>query len=206
MKTTEDQLEPRILPTFQRSIFPVSIEMYLSSVATRLGGVSSFTRSSSVDWDGAPEAPARPILWNQEKEAQVAKPSRRKKRHIGLVSIDMLSISFPVFLTVQDAIDDLLSRGYDIDPGDFQHNVFGSFMELNHKSEPRTGYAMVITKEASVSTWAHEASHAVDFIMERLGMPSDISNTETRAYMLGHIVSEIQNIMIPVLSKLEPET
>lgn len=135
----------------------------------------------------------------------MAKPSRRKKRHIGIVSIDMLSISFPVFLTVQDALDDLIAHGFNIDPDDHNHDVYGSFMEVDSATQGTT-YVMVITKDAPVSTWAHEASHAVDFIMERLGMPPDVSNTETRAYMLGHIVEEIQNIILPVLAKLDPET
>jgi len=54
---------------------------------------------------------------------------------------------------------------------------------------------MTITQEANPDTWAHEAVHLADFIMDSLGLPTDLSNTEVRAYMVGHIVSQIHTIM-----------
>ena len=54
-------------------------------------------------------------------------------------------------------------------------------------------YSMVISKNSSVGTWAHEACHIADFIMEHVGIPFNADNTEIRAYMVGFMVDIIRD-------------
>ena len=57
------------------------------------------------------------------------------------------------------------------------------------------------------NTWVHEASHLVDFVIDYLGLDPGVEGTETRAYMLGHIYSSIEEIMTPLqLAEAAPKT
>lgn len=56
-------------------------------------------------------------------------------------------------------------------------------------------FSMVIKPDATKATWAHECVHIADFVMDRLGIPTDATNTEIRAYIVGRLFSGLEEIM-----------
>ena len=65
---------------------------------------------------------------------------------------------------------------------------------MNFTSNGSIRLSMVIKPHATKSTWAHECVHIADFVMEYLHLPSGVENTEIRAYMVGYMFGELQNI------------
>jgi hypothetical protein len=54
---------------------------------------------------------------------------------------------------------------------------------------------MVIKPVATKATWAHECVHIADFVMNRLGVPMGVRNTEIRAYLVAHLFAGLEELM-----------
>lgn len=124
----------------------------------------------------------------------------------GEIYIDMLRICIPVFLTEKDCNEFLVAEG--ITPCELDTKVHG-FAGFANDPEGRTLFYVTLPIDTQPRTWVHEASHLVDFIMHKLGMETDLTGTETRAYMIDHIFSSIEDIMsqfaqVPAIVALEP--
>jgi hypothetical protein len=54
---------------------------------------------------------------------------------------------------------------------------------------------MVIKPKATKATWAHECVHIADFVMNRLGIPMGVRNTEIRAYLVARLFAGLEEMM-----------
>lgn len=124
----------------------------------------------------------------------------------GEIHIDMLRICIPLFLTEEDCDEFLKSQG--IEPATLDTKVRG-FAGFASCPDGAILYYLMLPLETKPRTWVHEASHLVDFIMHHLGMETDLTGTEVRAYMIDHIFASIEDIMsqyveVPAIVALEP--
>jgi hypothetical protein len=121
----------------------------------------------------------------------------------GWIYIDMFHLSIPVFISDVDRVAWLS-----------HHQMEFSTLDPDKKVAAIAGWAsdpegcrciyMVLPLGVTSATWAHEASHVVDFVIEYLGLDPGLEGTEARAYMLGHIFSSIEDIMKPLIAS-QPE-
>ncbi len=56
-------------------------------------------------------------------------------------------------------------------------------------------YNMVLPEGIPVKTIVHECSHAIDFIMDDVGVPINVDNTEIRAYLLAELFSDAMKVV-----------
>ncbi len=52
-------------------------------------------------------------------------------------------------------------------------------------------YNLILPESVKPKTIVHECSHAIDFIMDDVGVPIGIENTEIRAYLLGDLYEDV---------------
>lgn len=117
---------------------------------------------------------------------------RKISSWIGVVNIDMFNLRIPVFDTDEARLKVFARKGVQTYGAD--EPIHGMAC-MDKASDGARILSLVITPEASVGVWAHEASHLTDFIFEMFGLPTGLKNTETRAYMTGHITDQICEIM-----------
>lgn len=116
----------------------------------------------------------------------------KKLRPIGVVYIDMFKVQAAVWDKESTRVKALAHFGIkDAAPA---IPVLGT-VARDPDAAGSWLYSMTITPEADTGTWAHEAVHLADFIMDTLDLPTGLKNTEVRAYMVGHIVEQIHTIM-----------
>lgn len=130
----------------------------------------------------------------------MAKKKSKKPLWVGIVHIAMFKIQCPLFLSEEDRLKTLKARGMS---SDSWPTVAVGQVNRDKNAEGAIIYTMVITPGCGVDTWAHEAVHLADFVMDDLALPTGVENTEVRAYMVGHIVEQIDLIMEEVWDKME---
>lgn len=52
-------------------------------------------------------------------------------------------------------------------------------------------FFMVIPDDLPVWKLAHECVHLADFVMDEVGVPTDVSNSELRAYLVDSIMQQV---------------
>lgn len=70
------------------------------------------------------------------------------------------------------------------------------FARVDEDADGVPFFSIVVGKRSSPALWAHECVHMADFIMDHLGIPTDVSNTEIRAILtqrLFEAVSEFRS-------------
>lgn len=105
---------------------------------------------------------------------------------IGLIPLDIYNLEIAVFADDAERVELLATEGCDAEPWD------SAALASAHLDETSDGYpriSMVIKPEATVATWAHECSHAADFVCDVLGLPISLEATEVRAYLIGHLMA-----------------
>lgn len=107
---------------------------------------------------------------------------------LGILYIEFLRMEIPVFFTDQDRRAALAHLGIDSAPTDRPHAGLAC-IDYDEAGHPMV--TCVLPADSRPSTWVHEASHLVDFAMDLVGMPPDMSNTETRAYLLQYLFDQI---------------
>ena len=135
-----------------------------------------------------------------QRRRQSARARFISKRVAGWIFLDMFRISIPIFLTNKECVEVLEYEGIETQP-DHDYRVEGYAGWGQDKEGMRLHYVM-LPKDSCTNTWVHEASHLVDFIIDFLGLDASIDGTETRAYMMGHIYSSIEDIMLPLQEQL----
>lgn len=113
---------------------------------------------------------------------------------IGCIDIDVFHTYVPIFLSDNDRLRSLASYGISASPIDGAH--MGAVTE-DFDSQGGSCLSLILTPAGALkrSTWVHEAVHIADLMMERMGMPSTIENTETRAYIVGFVYDQIDEIL-----------
>jgi hypothetical protein len=110
----------------------------------------------------------------------------------GVINLDVFCLQVAVFDSEDDRVASLQDQGC-VDVTRHESAAIASaHMDVTENGSPRL--SMVIKPHARKSTWAHECVHIADFVMDRLGFPPGIENTEIRAYMVGHLFSGLQGI------------
>lgn len=116
----------------------------------------------------------------------------KKLRPIGVVYVDMFKVEAAVWDKDTTRIKALAHFG--IKAETYPGPIMG-VASRERDTQGRWLYSLTISPQADTGTWAHEAVHMADLIMDSLELPTDLSNTEVRAYMVGHIVEQIHTIM-----------
>lgn len=109
------------------------------------------------------------------------------KRILGVVFVDVFNIQIGVFRSQKKCRKYLADLGCVIDPVTGAHHGIARVDEGNGGEE---WFSLIITKSARDGTLVHECVHMADFIMESLGIPTGVENTEIRAYLTQHIFCE----------------
>lgn len=112
---------------------------------------------------------------------------------IGVIHLDVFHTQVGVFKRDKDRIKFLRKRGLTeiLEGGE---SCFASA----HKDIGPSGqawFSMVIKPEANTSSHAHECVHIADFLMDHMGVPTDVTNTEIRAYLVGKLFGDLQDLM-----------
>lgn len=124
----------------------------------------------------------------------MSKKSRKSKndRWLDVIIIDVFSMQIPVFLNQEDKNHTLASRGFT----SFQlHSPIHGAACRDYCDDGSSLISLIIPPNSEPSTWAHEAVHVADFIMDTLGMDMELGNTETRAYITGYVFNRVSEIM-----------
>jgi hypothetical protein len=116
------------------------------------------------------------------------------KKGQAVIHLDVFHVQVGVFKSDKKRRQHLKKYGF---AGKIERNepaCFGS-THLDIDDTGRGWFSMVIKPVANQSTWAHECSHMADFLMDRLGIPTDVSNTEVRAYLVGRLFSGLEEVV-----------
>lgn len=109
-----------------------------------------------------------------------------------VIHVDVFNLQVAVYRTDEQRCATLRKHG--VDP----ENVPGAAYATAHRDigpDGQAWFGMVIKDEATLATWAHECVHIADYVMDHIGAPTDASNTEVRAYLVGHLFSGLQEAL-----------
>jgi|GEM_PF-5583313 len=110
----------------------------------------------------------------------------------GVIHIDVFDIQVPLFISDFDRVEAGKAMGVEVTP---TTQPINGAVGRDIATDGSWFYSMVINPEATPATWAHEASHLADFVMDALRMPMGLKNTEVRAYMVGCVFEQIAYFM-----------
>lgn len=117
----------------------------------------------------------------------------RKIQADGLISLDIFETDVGVWFSNTPRVEALKFMGV-AEPAGANQNFLGVVC-LDFDEEDFPILTMVISPRAGIDTWAHEAVHLADMLMDSRGVPTDIANTEVRAYITGYATQQIAMIM-----------
>lgn len=113
---------------------------------------------------------------------------------IQIIHVDLFNFDVAVFGSDEDRLRVLKDEGCDAEPWE-QSAIASAHIDTLSNGSPR--FSFVIKSEATRATWAHECSHMADFFCDTLGIPIDLNNTEIRAYLVGHFMAGLEDILTP---------
>jgi hypothetical protein len=111
---------------------------------------------------------------------------------VQVIPVDVYNMDVAVFTDDKSRVATLRVEGCDVD--DWTEAALASA----HRDETPDGYprfSFVIKPEATKATWAHECSHMADFFCETLGLPISVEATEVRAYLVGHFMAGLEDVL-----------
>jgi len=114
---------------------------------------------------------------------------------IGIISLDIFNLEVAVFDNEDERLERLAEEGCEDLTRHAVAAIASAHLDATAEGSPRL--SMVIKPHATKATWAHECVHIADFVMDHLGLPSGVENTEIRAYMVGHLFSGLEDMMEP---------
>lgn len=123
----------------------------------------------------------------------------KKKHHtsiggncLGVIRLDIFNLDVAVFERDEDRVAVLRAQGCEACAG---NPAALSSAHQNFTEGGQIRLSMVIKPGVSKAIWAHECVHIADFVMDYLGMPMDVDNTEVRAYMVGHLFAGLEGMI-----------
>lgn len=116
----------------------------------------------------------------------------KRLRAEGLIHYELFALEVPVFTCEKVRIEAMQFLG--LPESGLLQPCLGCVSRLIDENGSPV-FSMTITSEATLSTWAHEAVHLADLVMCDRGIPTDVENTEVRAYLTGYAVHQISEIM-----------
>ncbi len=112
---------------------------------------------------------------------------------IGSIPLDIFNIDVAVFATESDRLEVLGNEGCESLTRHADAALSSAHMDVTANGAAR--FSMVIKPEATKATWAHECVHIADFVMDHLSLPTGVENTEVRAYLVGHLFANLDEMM-----------
>lgn len=112
----------------------------------------------------------------------------------GVVGIDLFNIEIGLFDTNASRVGYLKAQDIEA-PCESDTRAYRGLFTLDYGPGDVPYFCITLpdSDRDNFLIWIHEASHAVDAIFDELGIPADYSSTELRAYMLQHIVEQIED-------------
>ena len=117
---------------------------------------------------------------------------RKRGKCLGLIHLEIFNLDVAVFGRDADRVKVLRGEGCSPDSAD-PAAIASAHLDFTQSGSPRL--SMVIKPEATRATWAHECVHIADFVMNLVGIPMGVENTEVRAYMVGHLFGQLERIV-----------
>jgi hypothetical protein len=111
---------------------------------------------------------------------------------IGIIPLDVFNLDVAVFADDAARCAALREEGCDVSEHD--EDCLAS-AHIDTAGDGSTRLSMVIKPVAAKATWAHECVHIADFVMNRLGIPMGVENTEIRAYLTGHLFAGLEGLL-----------
>lgn len=111
---------------------------------------------------------------------------------VTVIPVDVYNMDVGVFTTDQARVATLTAEGCDVTAWD-DAALASAHMDRTSDGYPR--FSLVIKPGASKATWAHECSHMADFMCDALGLPISLEATEVRAYLVGHFMAGLEDIL-----------
>ena len=111
------------------------------------------------------------------------------KRMAAYIPIDVYSLGVAVFRNEKRRAAVLRDQGCD-DIADGNPAALASAYR-DYANDGTVRLSMVLKRGTTRATWAHECVHIADFVMDHVGIPLGIDNTEVRAYLVGHLFAHL---------------
>ena len=111
---------------------------------------------------------------------------------IGIIPLDVFCLNVAVFADDESRCAALREEGCDVSGHD--QDCLAS-AHIDTAGDGSTRLSMVIKPVTTKATWAHECVHIADFVMNRLGVPMGVRNTEIRAYLVAHLFAGLEEMM-----------
>lgn len=114
---------------------------------------------------------------------------------IGVISLDLLKQHVAVYLTDEDRMEGLRSMGVS-NPPPIDGPIHGA-VTIDTSDEGVLVVSLLLepTGQQDMSTWVHESVHITDIILDYLGFPGSLDNTEIRAYTTQYVFEQIGHIL-----------
>lgn len=109
-----------------------------------------------------------------------------------IITVDIYNMDVGVFTNDKERVATLAKEGCDVEPWD-QAALASAHLDTTSDGFPR--FSLVVKPEATRATWAHECSHMADFMCDVLGLPISLEATEVRAYLVGHFMAGLEEIL-----------
>jgi hypothetical protein len=118
--------------------------------------------------------------------------AKRDKRLVGVCRIGVFNIQIGVFRSLADCAGHLARVGCRIE-AESKHSI--GMARWDECENGTTWWSLIITDEATDATIVHECVHMADFIMERVGIPTGVENTEIRALLTAEVYLEACRVL-----------
>lgn len=116
------------------------------------------------------------------------------KTWIGLLELNVFQIEIPLFVDDQSRFDLFKKLGINIE-GDSVREDYGNLVSYGTTPSGTFIMTMTLDAKADITVIAHECSHVVDVIFDRVGIPPGIVSTEVRSYTLGYLVGQAADLL-----------
>lgn len=118
-----------------------------------------------------------------------------QKPWIGLIHIDIFKYTVAVYLSDEDRIEGLKEFNVS-NPIPLDTPYFGA-VTCDMADDEILVLSILFSPEGqdTISTWVHEAVHITDIMLDHLGFPGSVDNTEIRAYLTQYVFEEISRIL-----------
>lgn len=111
---------------------------------------------------------------------------------IGIIPLDVFNLEVAVFSNDDDRVAALRADGCDVEG---RNSVALASAHMDEAGDGSLRLSLVIKPVATRATWAHECAHLADFVMDYLGVPTGIENTEIRGYLVGRLFAGLDEMM-----------
>lgn len=105
--------------------------------------------------------------------------------------IDVFDTSIPVFTSDKARIKYIEKKGGNPQP---INGKFRGAAPYDVVGDGGVIFSLILPKDAEISTWAHECVHVADLVMDYSGIPTGVKNTEIRAYIVGHLMDQLERL------------